>query len=173
MVASYTRSENAGRAAKWLRQVSIASLISPVALILRSCKPAWAEDTLYPRFAAKRLTEALEDSPVVLIQGPRQCGKTTLAQMVCTSGNLDRRKYPSSLLSGRPEDYTYFSFDDEVVRAGAEVDPLGFVADVPDRVIFDEVQRVPALFAALKLEVDRTVATASEYFHPLPRRRSL
>ena len=116
-----------------------------------------AEDTLYPRFAEKRLIEALEDSPVVLIQGPRQCGKTTLAQMVSTSENLDGRKLPSSSLSGRPEDYTYFSFDDVVVRAGAEADPLGFVSELPDRVILDEVQRVPALFAALKLEVDRSL----------------
>ena len=38
-----------------------------------------AEDFLYPRFAERHITEALEDSPVVLIQGPRQCGKTTLA----------------------------------------------------------------------------------------------
>ena len=110
---------------------------------------------MYPRFAEQRLTEALEDSPVVLIQGPRQCGKTTLAQMVCTSENLGGGRRPSRTLPDRSEDYTYFSFDDEVVRAGAEADPLGFVAELPDRVILDEVQRVPALFAALKLEVDR------------------
>ena len=114
-----------------------------------------AGDTLYPRFAEKRLTEALEDSPIVLIQGPRQCGKTTLAQMVCASENLAGGRRPSRTFPDRPEDYTYFSFDDEVVRAGAEADPLGFVAELPERVILDEVQRVPALFAALKLEVDR------------------
>ena len=39
--------------------------------------------------------------------------------------------------------------------AGAEADPLSFVAGLPDRVIRDEVQRALALFAALKLEVDR------------------
>ena len=122
---------------------------------VKSYNQPMAEDILYPRFAERRLTEALEDSPVVLIQGPRQCGKTTLAQMVCTSENRAGGKHPSSPLSGRPGDYTYFSFDDEVVRAGAEADPLGFVAELPDRVILDEVQRVPTLFAALKLEVDR------------------
>ena len=37
---------------------------------------------LYPRFAEPPLIEALADTPVVLIHGPRQCGKTTLAQMV-------------------------------------------------------------------------------------------
>ena len=40
-------------------------------------------------------------------------------------------------------------------RAGAEADPLGFVGDLPEKVILDEVQRVPWLFAALKMEVDR------------------
>jgi uncharacterized protein len=37
---------------------------------------------LYPRLAEPQLEEALADSPVVLIHGPRQCGKTTLAQAV-------------------------------------------------------------------------------------------
>jgi hypothetical protein len=41
-----------------------------------------AEPILYPRFARRRLEEALEDTPVVLVHGPRQCGKTTLARMV-------------------------------------------------------------------------------------------
>ena len=40
------------------------------------------ENALYTRFSERRLTEALEDSPVTLIHGPRQCGKTTLALMV-------------------------------------------------------------------------------------------
>ena len=46
------------------------------------------DKTLYPRFAERPFTEALEDSPVVLIHGPRQCGKTTLVQMVCEPGHL-------------------------------------------------------------------------------------
>lgn len=94
------------------------------------------DDGFFPRYIEGRLHEALEDSPVVLIQGPRQCGKTTLAQTACTS-------------------HTYFSFDDDVVREGAISDPMGFVASLPDRVVLDEVQRVPSLFTSLKLEVDR------------------
>lgn len=39
-------------------------------------------DAFYPRFATARLTEALADTPVVLIHGPRQCGKTTLARTI-------------------------------------------------------------------------------------------
>ena len=93
---------------------------------------------LFSRFAESQLTEALADSPVVLIHGPRQCGKTTLAQVV-----------------GDRLGYAYLSFDDDAARSAAEADPAGFVADLPERAILDEVQRVPALFAALKLAVDR------------------
>jgi hypothetical protein len=49
----------------------------------------------------------------------------------------------------------YFSFDDDVLRTAAEQDPAGFIAELPDRVILDEVQRVPGLFTAIKLAVDR------------------
>ena len=43
---------------------------------------AMTEPILYQRFAGSRLEEALGDTPVVLVHGPRQCGKTTLARMV-------------------------------------------------------------------------------------------
>lgn len=94
--------------------------------------------TFYPRGAERPLLDALGDSPVVLIHGPRQCGKTTLAQTV-----------------GHRTGHAYLSFDDEVVRGAAEADPAGFLADLPDRVCLDEVQRVPGLFASLKMAVDR------------------
>jgi predicted AAA+ superfamily ATPase len=81
--------------------------------------------------------EALADSPVVLIHGPRQCGKTTLARQV-----------------GDAEGFTYLSFDDDVQRAAAQADPVGYVADLPERVILDEVPRVPELFTSLKAAVD-------------------
>jgi predicted AAA+ superfamily ATPase len=93
---------------------------------------------LYPRYVAPRLVEALADSPVVLIHGPRQCGKTTLAQQIGQRGH-----------------YAYFTFDDAVALAAAESDPVAFVADLPDRAILDEVQRVPAVFTAIKAAVDR------------------
>ena len=96
------------------------------------------ETALYPRYAEPRLTEALADSPVVLIHGPRQCGKTTLARVV-----------------GERMGYAYVNFDDDVARGAAEADPAGFVSDLPKHTILDEVQRVPALFAALKTAVDR------------------
>jgi len=92
----------------------------------------------YPRYATGLLEQALADSPVVLIHGPRQCGKTTLAQAV-----------------GEARGYQYFTFDDAVTLAAASSDPVGFVGDLPERVILDEVQRVPALFTTLKRAVDR------------------
>jgi len=92
---------------------------------------------IIPRFVETRLVEALEDSPAVLIHGPRQSGKTTLAQMV-----------------GKKRGYRYFNLDDDVLRGAAEEDPMGFVGDLPSRTILDEVQRVPTLFTALKSAID-------------------
>ena len=96
------------------------------------------DPTFYPRFALPRLQEALTDTPVVLIHGPRQCGKTTLARQVADAAG-----------------YTYVSFDDDVSLASAKADPLGFVADLPEHTVLDEVQRAPSLFTAIKTAVDR------------------
>lgn len=95
-------------------------------------------ETGYPRHAEARLRESLADSPVVLIQGPRQCGKTTLAQTV-------------GLASG----YEYISFDDRAACNAAEADPGGFVDALPARVVLDEAQKAPGIFSAVKLAVDR------------------
>ena len=97
-----------------------------------------AQARLHPRFAEPRLLEALADTPVVLIHGPRQCGKTTLAQQV-----------------GARAGYAYRSFDDKDTLAAAKADGTGFVHDLPEKVILDEVQRVPELFSTIKLAVDR------------------
>ena len=104
---------------------------------------------LYPRLLQPRLIEALEDSPVVLIHGPRQCGKTTLAQMTCTP------RYPALRPPGDNRNYGYITFDDPVARESARSDPMGFVAGVPEHVILDEVQQVPDLFEVIKFHVDR------------------
>ncbi|MDD3604303.1 MAG: ATP-binding protein [Kiritimatiellae bacterium] len=94
-------------------------------------------DIRYPRYLRPRVLEALTDSPVVLIHGPRQCGKTTLARLV-----------------GDDLGFVYFTFDDDVQRAAAKADPVGFVADLPERAVLDEVQRVPELFTSIKAAVD-------------------
>jgi predicted AAA+ superfamily ATPase len=51
--------------------------------------------------------------------------------------------------------YAYITFDDDVQLAAALSDPVGFVADLPDRAVLDEVQRAPGLFTAIKTAVDR------------------
>lgn len=93
---------------------------------------------IHPRFIQGPLIEALADSPVVLIHGPRQCGKSTLALGV-----------------GAQSGHSYISFDDETQRASAVSDPQGFVADLPAKVILDEVQRVPEIFTSIKAAVDK------------------
>lgn len=95
-------------------------------------------ESLYQRFSKTLLTESLADTPVVLVHGPRQCGKTTLARAV-----------------GEERNYTYFTFDDEVTLAAATADPVGFITDLPERVILDEVQRAPGIFTTIKATVDR------------------
>lgn len=90
---------------------------------------------LHPRYLQQQVLDALSDTPVVCILGPRQVGKTTLA----------RQMEP-----GR----TYVSFDDSTMLTAARYDPIGFVTGLPDRVILDEVQRVPELLPAIKLSVD-------------------
>jgi len=93
---------------------------------------------LYPRHSAPLLAEALQFSPVVLIQGPRQCGKTTFARGECEHLG-----------------YSYTNFDNPVARESAQRDPLGFVDGLPERAILDEVQKAPAVFDGLKIAVDR------------------
>lgn len=95
-------------------------------------------EVLHPRFAEPALAAALADAPVVLIHGPRQCGKTTLARVI-----------------GESQGYAYFNFDDAVALGAATADPVGFIADLPERTVLDEVQRVPSLFTAIKAAVDR------------------
>ncbi len=83
--------------------------------------------------------EALSDRPVVLVNGARQTGKTTLVQSLAAQG------HPA----------TYLSLDEAPTLAAASHDPVGFLARLDGPVILDEIQRVPDLFLAIKVEVDR------------------
>lgn len=84
------------------------------------------------------LEAALQDNPIVLVHGARQTGKTTLARLEAT-----RRKA------------RYLTLDDAGVLSAASSDPVGFVSGFDGPVVLDEVQHVPALFPAIKSEVDR------------------
>ena len=93
---------------------------------------------MYPRHIIFLLNEALSDTPVVLLNGARQTGKSTLVQSL-TSGPGRR----------------YLTLDDRVTLAAAKGDPDGFVAGLDGPVTLDEVQRAPGLFLAIKADVDR------------------
>lgn len=92
-----------------------------------------------PRRAAALVGDALTDTPVVVVQGPRQAGKSTLVAQFLGSGDLE----------------TSVTFDDLDVRAAATADPQGFVAGLGRGGVIDEVQRVPDIVLALKAAVDR------------------
>lgn len=94
-----------------------------------------AMDSIIPRHARKQVATALADTPVVMVNGPRQCGKTTLVRGFETGG---RR---------------YISLDDETALGAARDDPAGFLRPL-DSAILDEVQRAPELLRAIKLTVD-------------------
>lgn len=94
----------------------------------------------FPRFATTSLREALEDTPVVVIQGARQVGKSTLAHAV---------RPPS-------DDIVVVTLDDPLTRAQAEQDPAFFVTQAGHgTLVIDEAQRVPSLILPLKASVDR------------------
>ncbi len=94
------------------------------------------ESSYYPRALTPVIREALADTPVVCLVGPRQSGKTTLVQRIAPE---------------RP----YVSLDEHNFHQAASLDPAGFVDNLPDAVAIDEVQRAPALLSAIKVAVDR------------------
>lgn len=92
--------------------------------------------SLFPRYLQPKVAEALLDTPVVCILGPRQVGKSTLCKQLA------------------PERH-YLTFDDHTTLNAAKLDPTGFIQSLPTYVTLDEVQRVPELLLAIKAEVDR------------------
>ena len=91
---------------------------------------------LYPRFIEARVAEALTDTPVVLLAGPRQAGKTTLVRQIAASQGL-----------------RYLTLDDALTLLAAREDPVGMIRSL-DRAVVDEIQRAPQLLLAIKKSVD-------------------
>jgi len=98
--------------------------------------PASPIGRILPRHATTVVEQALADTRVVLVNGARQCGKSTLVAQVGAARNAEWR-----------------SLDRAATREAARYDPTGFVAgDRP--LVVDEVQRVPDLLLAIKEQVD-------------------
>jgi len=91
--------------------------------------------SFYPRRIESRIAEALLDTPVVLLAGPRQAGKTTLVRQIAAQG------------------LRYLTLDDELTLLSAREDPVGLVRSL-DRAVIDEIQRAPQLLLAIKKSVD-------------------
>jgi uncharacterized protein len=94
---------------------------------------------LHGRFLKAAILAALGDTPVVLLHGARQCGKSTLARHIAATD------HPAQ----------YITLDDAAVLSAIKVDPAGFLAGLEGPVVLDEVQRAPELFVAIKAVVDR------------------
>ena len=89
-----------------------------------------------PRLLIKEIKKSAREYPVVAILGPRQSGKTTVAQKT-----FPRRKY--------------ISMEDIDNRDFAYADPKGFLASYSSNVILDEVQRTPHLLSYIQTVVDK------------------
>ncbi len=94
----------------------------------------------YERFLEPALLVSLSDTPVLLLNGARQVGKTTLLRHLAARG----------WGAGKPR---YVTLDDPLERAQAESDPASFLGGVAPLMI-DEVQLVPDLLPAIKQQVD-------------------
>lgn len=84
------------------------------------------------------IKEALKTNPVVLLNGARQTGKSTLVQWIANNYNYD-----------------YVTLDDFTVLNAVNQDPIGYLSAFNKSLIIDEAQRIPQLFLAIKQLVDR------------------
>ncbi len=82
---------------------------------------------------------------IVGITGPRQSGKST------------------TLKINFGEEYQYISFDDPLLIEFFEKDPNGFLEKYKNKVIFDEIQKVPQLFNYLKIAIDNDRQNYGKY----------
>lgn len=91
---------------------------------------------IYSRWQKGNIQSALLSRRVILLNGPRQCGKTTLAKQFIDN------------------DATYRTLDHLAMRQLAQNDPHGFIRQPHNLQIIDEIQRAPDLLSAIKLTVD-------------------
>ncbi len=94
---------------------------------------------MYQRYIASPILEALKDTPVILINGARQTGKSTLCRQLVEAGGFNGQ---------------IMTMDDPTTLSAAQADPLGFLQNLSPHAIIDEVQRAPELFLSIKKLVD-------------------
>lgn len=111
------------------------------------------------RFISPFIKDALGDTPVILISGARQTGKSTLCKQLIEKG----------IFTG-----TAITLDDPTTLAAIQTDPLGFLLSQDKHLIIDEVQRAPEIFLSIKKLVDedrmhrRFILTGSSEVMALP-----
>lgn len=93
---------------------------------------------LYPRHINQCVLEAASDTPVILLVGARQTGKSTLLTELA--------------LEGKPLDT--ISLDDLSILEAVKRSPQSVLSALPEQVLIDEVQRAPELFLSIKESVD-------------------
>ena len=91
---------------------------------------------MLPRWQKKSIETAMGERRVLLLTGPRQCGKTTLVK------HLDKKNTE------------YRTLDDKISRELADVDPAEFISHGKGMLIIDEVQKSPDLLPVIKMAVD-------------------
>jgi predicted AAA+ superfamily ATPase len=105
----------------------------------------------YDRLLNDLIEETAKTRPLIYLNGPRQTGKSTLAQnlkLAGTSGEVSRSKTH------------YITFDSPVALEAARGDPENFIKSLPADAlnIIDEVQMAPGIFPYLKMAVDENRA---------------
>ncbi len=95
--------------------------------------------TMINRNITHHILDALSDTPVLLLNGARQTGKSTLVKTISAHSHPAR----------------YVTLDDATVLSAVKHDASGFLAGIDGPVVIDEVQRAHELFPAIKAEVDR------------------
>jgi predicted AAA+ superfamily ATPase len=90
------------------------------------------------RHIRTRLLKALDASPIVFLNGPRQAGKSTIVQ------DLSKNEFPAE----------YVTFDSTTQMAAAVNAPMSYLKERKGALIIDEVQLVPEIFRPLKIVVD-------------------
>jgi uncharacterized protein len=96
------------------------------------------------RLAASLIAKAANQFPAVLILGPRQCGKTTLAKDLIRGTYYDLEK---------PSDYQVFSSDAELA-----------LAQLDEPIILDEAQTIPQIFSVLRSVIDQKRKKNGRFF---------